>query len=233
MRPKNMLFLLLAFCFYALSAQEIVLQNPHRDQDSIKVDLGLVKQQAITIACINDLRYGRRSEYLAEIDSIAKCRLLYNARFLNSSKGFSDYLFLKIESPRTKYYFSYHIWSKEFFILEGTCGENQFPEFIDFLCDFGSGYPAKRVFQSRKNFQKYFSWYYEVEEINFTFLTNEYLFHYPTQGYLLPRVRKEILLHRARKERFKRAFWQIPFRIRDAVKTAWAVLFYRNKLPKD
>jgi hypothetical protein len=49
----------------------------------------------------------------------------------------------------------------------------------------------------------------------------------------LPRVRKEILLHRARKERFKRVFWQIPFRIRDAVKTAWTVLFYRKELPKE
>jgi hypothetical protein len=232
MLPKNMLFLLLAFCFYALSAQEIVLQNPYRAQDLIKVNLGVVKQKAITIACINDLRY-RRIGDLAKIDSIPKYLLLYNARFLNASKSFSDYLFLKIESPRTTYYFSYHILSKEFFILQGTCGENQFPEFIDFLCDFGSGYPAKRVFQSRKNFQKYFSFCYEVEEINFTFLTNEYLFHYPTQGYFLPSVRKEISLHRVRKERFKRVFWQIPLRIRDAVKTAWVVLFYRNELQKE
>jgi len=211
-----------------------------QSQEMGKPNLDLIKKNAICIIYFDYLKENGIDDYglLACLPEFTK---FYDIQVLNSSKGFDNIVFLKIQRHRREltlseqtscieigrqlkrlsyysYYIAYDMITHRYFILDGT-EETDFPEFIDFLYRKSNTRGAtEKVFASRRSFKKFYSVFFQVDEIDFNRLTNLYLFFHPTPNYFLPRIRKSIPLQRKKSDlsRFFRLFalrgclWRSP-----------------------
>jgi hypothetical protein len=212
MRSLILIIIYQIFIFHLVQGQTQEMDKPNLD---------LIKKNAICIIYFDYFKKNGIDDYglLACLPEFTK---FYDIQVLNSSKGFDNFIFLKIQRQRRElifseqtscfeierqlkrlsyyyYYIAYDMITHRYFILSGI-EESDFPEFIDFLCmQPNTEGAAKKVFASRRSFKKFYSIFFQVDEIDFNRLTNLYLFFYPTPHYFLPRIRKQIPLQRIKK----------------------------------